>query len=156
MTIRRATSADAALLAKLCETVQRLHYAARPDVFKPYSGDDALAACFRVMLESSENHIFIAEASDKAVGYVLAKVTHRPDNPFTYAFDCVFIDQFCVIDGEQGKGYGSRLLDAVCELARAENIRDIQLGVWNFNEQAVEFYQKRGFSYYHQRLELRL
>ena len=156
MTIRRATSADAALLASLNETVLRLHAQARPDIFKAHSDSEALTVCYQGMIDSPETHIFIAETASRAVGYIIAKVMRRPENPFTHALETVFVDQFCVVDDEQGKGYGSQLMEAVYEVARAENIREIRLDVWNFNAHALDFYQKRGFVLYNQRLEMRL
>ncbi len=156
MTIRRATTADGALLASLSKTVQRLHAEARPDKFKPHGDSETLTLCYQGMIDSPETHVFIAETDNHAVGYVIAKVMRRPENPFTHALESVFVDQFCVVDGEQSKGYGSQLMEAVYEVARAENIQEIQLDVWNFNVHALEFYQKRGFVLYNQRLEMRL
>lgn len=156
MLIRSGTMEDAALLAQMNRTVHALHAEARPDVFKQPDDMDGLTACYRELFTEPAAHVFIAEAEGRAVGYAIAKVQRRPDNPYTYAVEAVFVDQICVIDGEQGKGYGRELMKAVYNLANAENIREIRLDVWEFNEQALKFYAGCGFTSYKRSLSLDL
>lgn len=153
MTIRRATTEDAALLAQLSETVQRLHVSAQPDIFKPLSDLEELTVFYRETLEKQDNHVFIAQSAGEAVGCVVAKIVRRPENPFTYALDSVVIENFCVVETQQGRGHGSRLLDAIYELMREQNIQRVAVDVWDFNGQAREFYEKRGFVPFMHRLE---
>jgi hypothetical protein len=96
MHIRRATIADARHVAQLNATVQALHAQARPEIFKSPVVDDDLVNWFGVLLEKPDNHIFIAEFEGESVGYLLAMVIHRPENPFTYAMDYLLIDQLSV------------------------------------------------------------
>jgi diamine N-acetyltransferase len=154
MQIRKAGLNDAELLARLNEPVQRLHYEARPDIFKPPALSDEIIAWYADLLNQPENHFFIAEAEGQAVGYVGAKVVHQPATPFTVAMDGLLIDQISVNDDQRGKGYGAALMQAVVDLARAKKINRIMLGVWDFNTHAIEFYKRQGWRVYTERMEI--
>lgn len=153
MQIRRATVADAQHLAQLSATVQALHAQSRPEMFKSPVINDDLMNWFAVLLEKPDNHIFIAESEGEAVGYLLAMVIRRPENPFTYATDFLLIDQVSVNTEHQRQGCGKKLLESAYQLARAENLTRIVLGVWNFNIHAIEFYKDQGFRCFEERME---
>ncbi|MDX1991628.1 MAG: GNAT family N-acetyltransferase [bacterium] len=152
--IRKAALNDAELLARLNASVQRLHYEARPDIFKPPELNDEIIAWYAELLKQPENHFFIAEAEGRAVGYVGAKVVRQPATPFTVAMDGVLIDQISVNDDQRGKGYGAALMQAVVDLARTKKINRITLGVWDFNNHAIEFYKRQGWRVYTERMEI--
>jgi ribosomal protein S18 acetylase RimI-like enzyme len=156
MQIRHADVEDSQLLAELNATVQRLHAENRPDIFKPPVLSDELVAWFETLLRESDSHIFIGELESEAVGYIVTKIIRRPDNPFTYAANVLYIDQISINTEHQGKGYGKRLLLAAYNLARSENINRIELGVLDFNIHAIEFYKRQGFRIYSERMAFEL
>jgi ribosomal protein S18 acetylase RimI-like enzyme len=156
MEVRRATLDDAHLLAELNTTVQQLHAQARPEIFKPPVARVELIMWFETLLSELGTYMFIGEMSGEAIGYMVAKILHRLENPFTYAMDFLLIDQISIRIEYQGKGYGKRLLQAAYDLARTENIKRIILDVWNFNIGAVEFYKRQGFQIFNERMEVRL
>jgi ribosomal protein S18 acetylase RimI-like enzyme len=153
MEIRRASLFDARLLAGLNMTVQQLHAENRPEIFKPPLVSDELVNWYEEMLSQTENHVFIGEVNGEAVGYLCAKVVHRPENPFTYALHVIYVEEISVNEEYQGRGCGKQLMQAAYELAQVENIRRIMLNVWNFNSQAISFYKSLGFQVCHERME---
>lgn len=72
---------DKELLSKLNRDVQELHAALYPQLFKPYSKDDA-ARFFDWALQQSTWKSFVAYANGEAVVFV--QIEHRKynDNPF--------------------------------------------------------------------------
>ena len=44
-----------------------------------------------------------------------------------------------------GVGVGKTLLHTAIKIAQSEGFRTIWLGVWEFNERAIEFYRRQGF-----------
>ncbi len=44
-----------------------------------------------------------------------------------------------------GEGVGKTLLHTAIKIARAEGYQSLWLGVWEFNERAIEFYHRQGF-----------
>jgi ribosomal protein S18 acetylase RimI-like enzyme len=146
MNIRPATLDDADLLAVLNADVQRLHADALPQLFKQPDDLGMIAAAFRDVFFPDPNVcVFIVEVEGAAAGYVVARISHRPENAFTYAQDWIYIDQIGVRPAYQGQGCGRMLVQAVFELAQAEKINRITLDTWAFNTEAQAFFKKQRF-----------
>jgi diamine N-acetyltransferase len=157
MNVRLATHADAGILAGLNWDVQKLHADARPAVFKQPSDLSAIGEdlCVR-FIEKPDACIFLVEDNDEAVGYAAVNVSRRPETLYTYARSAVHIDQIAVNPARQGCGYGRALIEAVLNLARAEQITRVTLETWDFNVDAQAFFKKMGFHAYHYRMDLTL
>jgi GNAT superfamily N-acetyltransferase len=146
MEIRRATSDDAELLARLAAGVHEMHYEAQPTWFKPYALSPELIADFRERLADKNVTIFIGEVNGEAVGYILAEVVVRPENPYNYEIPYLLVDQMSVNPEHRSKGYGERLMQRVFEHGRSLSIRRVMLTVWAFNQGAISFYERQQFA----------
>jgi ribosomal protein S18 acetylase RimI-like enzyme len=156
VTIRRATRGDARVLARLNGPIQALHAAAQPYLFKPAAMTPELVAHFDAELARPELVAFIADADDEPVGYAVAAVVERPDNPFTYAFRYLLLDALSVNPEHRRRGIGTALVAAVLGLAREQGISHVWLNVYDFNQEALAFYTRQGFRSLHYRLEIDL
>jgi ribosomal protein S18 acetylase RimI-like enzyme len=154
--IRKATVEDAELLARLVKAVHDIHAEARPDFFKPYALSPEWIADFRERLLDPSNAFLIAEVEGEAVGYVFAQVIERPENLYTYAMSYLLVDQISVNPEHRNHGYGEALIQAVFDMAKSLGLPRVVLGVWNFNERAVAFYERQGFSSRDMRMEVDL
>lgn len=57
------------------------------------------------------------------------------------------LDKFYLLKSEQGKGLGRILMEAVyAELRNRPQIEEMQIKVWESNQQAIGFYQRMGFA----------
>ncbi|MCC6804054.1 MAG: GNAT family N-acetyltransferase [Anaerolineae bacterium] len=145
MSIRRATIDDAELLARMNEAVQQIHHDARPDLFKSYTFAPELVTIYQSRLADDSLYGFVAEVDGEPVGYLLAQVVERADNPYTVAIRALSVDEMSVNPAFRSYGYGEALMDAVFSLARSLGIRRVLLNVWAFNERAIAFYERQGF-----------
>ena len=55
------------------------------------------------------------------------------------------IERIYVLNAYQGKKVGQLLIDKAEELAQRKQVDFIWLGVWEKNEHAIRFYQKKWF-----------
>ena len=94
-------------------------YEARPDFFKPYTITPELFADFENRLSNEQVHILIGEVDGNPVGYILAQLFERADNPYTYASRQLLVDQMSVNPDQRSKGYGEALMDRVFDLAKS-------------------------------------
>ena len=156
MQSRRATVEDAVLLGRLVKPVHDLHVEARPDFFRPYALTVELIDDFRARLQDETIYCLVAEVDGEAVGYILAQVIERAENPYAYAMRYLLVDQLSINPEQRSKGYGERLMKAVFELAQSLEIKMVSLGVWSFNQRAIAFYERLGFAPRDQRMEARL
>ncbi len=144
--IRRATLADACLLAELSKDVQQIHAEAYPNVFKQPDNLAEIVADFETrILADVDGYVFIVEAEQQAVGYIYARLVTRPENAYLYAQKFILVDQVAVRPACQNKGYGQRLMQAVREVAAEHDVHRIQLDTYAFNANAQQFYGNLGF-----------
>lgn len=147
VTIRKATTDDAALLARLNYTVHQLHLEQMPERYKPTAPDSAdIAAAFHTRIETGADIIFIAEVEGEAVGFIDCQISEGSDNPFVYRRPSLIVDQLSVEAAYRGKGVGHALMEQAYALARERGIQTIRLNVLAFNETAQRFYENEGFA----------
>lgn len=154
MQIRKATTADAATLSALNADVQRVHAQALPHLFKQPEDSTFALPFMQEALSDPLNHFFIANHQGEDTGYVYARIVTRPENPFMYAWQYIYIEQISVKPAYQKLGGGRRLIAAVSALAREQGIATIALDTWAFNAQAISFFKKQGFVTFNQRMWL--
>ena len=142
--IEKATTADVGVLAELNRHVQGIHVDGAPDLFKQPSPEE-VAAQFEEWLREDSAWTFIAYRGETAVGYVLAFIRERPDNPFTRAWRALLIDQISVEPEWKGKGVGRALVEAAIDVGREADVDEVQATSWIFNEQAHAFFRALGF-----------
>jgi diamine N-acetyltransferase len=150
--IRKATEADAAVLAALNADVQAIHAAAMPWHFKPPGPDTFPRSAVADLLAWPENLILIAEIDDTAAGYAYAEFVRRAETSFHYAHDVVYLHHISVRPAHRRRGVGAALIGAVRAAATDAGIDVVALDVWTFNAQARAFFRRHGFAPYVERL----
>lgn len=144
ITIREATTADAALIAEMSR--QTFYDTFAPDNAKE-DMDKFLDEQFTheaLMAEvGAEGNIFLlAYAGDTAAGY--ARMREKSIAPLGTS-NAIEIARIYAATEMIGKGVGKALMEACIERAKQLNKAVIWLGVWEKNRRAIDFYTKFGF-----------
>ena len=143
MKIRFAEIEDVPGILKLLQQVGSLHHTLRPDIFRAgaqkYSASQVIA-----MLNKPGAPIFVAQDRKKLVGYCFCNLKKHTKDPVMTDRTELYIDDLCVDEKKRGKHIGSALYDAACRYARESGCRSITLNVWQGNDAALAFYEKRG------------
>jgi GNAT superfamily N-acetyltransferase len=63
---------------------------------------------------------------------------------YTWVGKSLYLDDLVVKQSERGHGIGSKLLDAVINIAKQENCKRVRWLVSEWNHPSIEFYKKRG------------
>jgi ribosomal protein S18 acetylase RimI-like enzyme len=150
MKLRPATKGDYDVLFELFNEIQTLHYETRPDIFKPAKKDQFFYEYFDKVIQGEDNHLILGFDDDKPFGYIYYVIRQLPENIYRPAERIVYINHILVKKNHQGKGYGRALIDHVRGIAQEESIKKIGLDVWVFNERAIKFFNKQGFSAHNQ------
>lgn len=153
--IRAADSNDVDILATLNAEVQNLHFASRPDQFKPAKASE-IAQWLAQLLQSPSARLWVAEVNGAVVGYVAAVVRERSENPFCLERKWWDIDQIGVQARHRRTGIGRALVHHVVSEARAQGISDVELNSWAFNHDAQHAFTSLGFVPKTVRFELRM
>lgn len=145
--VRPARLEDAAVLARLNMRVHQLHVDAHPERYKPIHPDQSEVIAWHAQhLMDESAYVAIAYDGDTPVGYILAFLQQMPDNPFVYSAPNFHIDQMSVEMEYEGQGVGRLLLEAALDTARGHGALTVSLGVAAFNERAIAFYERHGFT----------
>ena len=70
--------------------------------------------------------------------------------------DYLDIDEFCVDEMYRRTGVGTELIDFVRTYAKESGFDRIELNMWEFNRDALLFYESVGFQTYRRYMELPL
>ena len=153
--IRPAVPEDCTRILPLQEQISRLHYKGRPDLFKneirTYTEDQ-----FRSWLDSPTHVPLIAEVNGQIAGYAFSWVVQYRDHPTYRDFDSFYIDDICVLEKFRRLGIGRALMARCVAEAKRRSCRNVELGVWSFNKDAIAFYESCGMTERVKRMELRL
>jgi ribosomal protein S18 acetylase RimI-like enzyme len=94
-------------------------------------------------LNNANSVFYFAMMEDKVIGYLKlnfgASQTELKDN------DALEIERIYVLKEFHGKKVGQLLFDKAIEVAKAQHVAYVWLGVWENNKRALQFYTKNGF-----------
>ena len=144
--IRRATPADAAILAELgaatfIETFGHLYTSQDLQTFLDES--HSVAAYASVLATESGYALWIAERDGEAIGYAQAGpcgLPHAEVQPGDGELKRLY-----VLASHQGGGWGGRLFDQAERWLLRDGPRTLWIGVWSENLGAQRFYARYGF-----------
>jgi ribosomal protein S18 acetylase RimI-like enzyme len=143
--IRRATEADAEILAELGKTTFNQTFAKDN---RKEDMDAYIAATFGPEKQLAEirdpkRYIEIAWVGEQAVGF-LHLVASEPDASVEGPEPLELLRVYADVHWH-GKGVGTALMERSLEIARSEGFATLWLGVWKLNFRAQAFYKKYGF-----------
>jgi GNAT superfamily N-acetyltransferase len=133
--LRRATSADAAVVASLLD-------AFNTEFDTPTPGVDVLTHRLSELLDGTELVALLAGQPD-ATG--VAVLSFRPN--VWYAGPVALLDELYVRPGLRGQRIGHALLEAACAAARGRGSELLEINVDGDDTDARRFYESHGFAH---------
>jgi len=88
------------------------------------------------MIYSNSSFTIVIEENNKIIGYGTAEKLNR---------NSMDIESIAILPGYQGKGYGSKLIEAIENEIKKRNYKKIILEVREKNENAKNFYLNHGY-----------
>jgi GNAT superfamily N-acetyltransferase len=133
----------------------------RPELFDNMSFETRMIPSIK---KAKANYIIVAKADDELVGYVYSNISPKEvySNEFATFFDLDSVrnddvgclSQFYIKEGYRNTGIGSELFQKSMEwLNSFKDVNDIFIFVSNGNDNALKFYQGKGFRISHQILD---
>lgn len=96
---------------------------------------EALAAH---LFEEGICEAFVAEADGKIAGFALWYTSYS-----TWKGKCLYLEDFFVLPEFRAQKIGSRLFDEVVQIARAKGVKRMDWQVLEWNQIAIDFYQRK-------------
>ena len=146
MQIRRAGTADSAILSKLaCQTFYDTFTGTCTDedmrsFLQQSFSEDALLR----ELQNENDLCFFVEENNVPIGYIRFMEDYS-NFPFMNQWKSLELKRIYILKEHHGKGIAQKLMDFFLDHARNQNYKAVWLGVWEHNSRAQKFYEKYGF-----------
>lgn len=141
--IRQATLQDYPSIAPIAHESQELHAQGQPTIFRsdtPGFSKEYL----RHLIEDEPSDACVAEEDGHIVGYVFLHVHPLSFLDFFHPQTVALISDIAVTAPARHKGIGRLLFEASLQWARDRNADRLELNVWEFNKNAIAFYERNG------------
>jgi ribosomal protein S18 acetylase RimI-like enzyme len=144
MNIRNAQIEDINKISKLMLQVAEIHSNARKDIFKEKSIEE-IKAEVNNRINNKEN-ILVAEEDNNIYGVIIYKIKEVKEHINLKDRTTLWIDELVVDEKARKMGIGKNLFSEVKRIAKEKNYDAVELNCWNFNERAIQFYEKCGMN----------
>jgi ribosomal protein S18 acetylase RimI-like enzyme len=110
------------------------------------------------MLNSDTTKVFVAMngENNEVAAFLVLLVKIIPDRPMIVPGKYVHVDDLCVKKAYRHKGIGKTLFEYAKTYAKSIDAQSVELKVWEFNQDAVKFYEGLGMSTRNRMMEIKL
>jgi diamine N-acetyltransferase len=152
--IREATKSDYEVVHHIQKQVHEIHTKKRPDHYK--MADTTLDKdYFNNLIDGENTKVFLLE-EHKPVAYTIITIKKTEERPILIPKKVVYMDDFGVDRKYRGKGLGKGFFEKILEFAKNIEADSLELGVWEFNENAIKFYESMNLKTKMRRMEIEL
>ena len=145
LSIRPATIDDYDRVALVFDEIDQLHRQALPHIFRAVNGHALDRAYFEALLADPEADWLLAERAGEILGFANVRILYAPDRPMLVPRSFVEVGSLAVRADHQHAGIGRALMERVADWAAARGVEEIELNVWEFNRDAIGFYEALGY-----------
>ena len=105
------------------------------------------------MLRGESSDILVAERDGVICGMAGVEYLTRPESPYCLERKFYHVVEFGVDEAFRRRGVGRELMEFIRKDARERGFARVELDVWEFNQDAVQFYEAIGFQPFRRFLE---
>jgi len=144
--IRPAQPQDYDDLCCLFDEVDSLHRDSLPSIFRRPLGVVRDKDYLLGLMVDKTTLLLVAEVNEKLVGIAHAIIRESPPIPVFVSRRYAIIDSIIVNKAMRHQGIGHLLADKVDEWAKSQGATSVELNVYEFNKDALKFYETLGYS----------
>lgn len=155
MIIRFAKENELVRVNELRKQVNDLHVEGKPEVFKAGFNDELRDYIYNIW-DDPEQEIVVADLDGTICGFAVLHHIVKPATPFMYERDFIDVDEFCVDKDYRRQGVASEMITFIRNYAKEKGFNCIELNMWEFNRDALAFYETVGFKTYRRYMEMKV
>ena len=155
MIIRFAKENELVRVNELRKQVNDLHVEGKPEVFKAGFNDELRDYIYNIW-DDPEQGIVVADLDGTICGFAVLHHIVKPATPFMYERDFIDVDEFCVDKDYRRQGVASEMITFIRNYAKEKGFNRIELNMWEFNRDALAFYETVGFKTYRRYMEMKV
>jgi ribosomal protein S18 acetylase RimI-like enzyme len=156
MNIRIAKLDDLEKIIHLEEQIFKLHSEGRPDwIDNNKIGFNT--EYYKSIIENPDKGIvFVAEENNNIIGHCIVIIYEIKEHFLMKDMKNINIEDLCIEREYQKKGIGRKLFEEAIKYGRNIKANILELGVWDFNKNAVDFYEHLGMKTRLRKMEYKL
>ena len=153
MVIRFAKEDELERINVLRKQVNDLHVEGKPDVFKPGFNEELQNYVYYIF-KDPEQKIVVVDKDGEICGFAILHHIYKPENPFMKVRDFLDIDEFCVDEKHRREGIATAMVEFIKNFAKEQGYHHLELNMWEFNQDALAFYEAAGFETFRRYMEM--
>ncbi len=146
--IRKAIEKDYFDINLLYYQTYTSYYKKIPESYKKTPKKILPKGTFLNMIEDKNALVIVACINEEVIGMLYATIETADDDEVTLGYNRVSVDEISVLPSFANKGVGMKLMEHAEEWAGERGIVDLTVLVYNFNKNAIAFYEKNGYKPY--------
>jgi diamine N-acetyltransferase len=155
-TIRKATLDDYSAVCEIYEEIDTQHRDQLPHIFKKPDGPAREKDYFSGLISNKSVGFFVAEAEGVIIGFGHVAMVTTPAFPVLVPREYAVVDCIAIKNGYQHHGIGKALMLEMKAWAEVNGASAIELNVYEFNENAITFYEGLGYQTYSRKMSKKL
>jgi ribosomal protein S18 acetylase RimI-like enzyme len=144
--IRTATLADYDAVCEVIAEADALHREALPRVFREPDGPARTEQFIAEAIAAEDSALWVAVHQGRIIGLLHAKMRETADVPILVPRRYIVIDNLVVRREFRRRGVARGLMEMAHHWAREKGLAQIDLNVWEFNKEAIAFYESLGYA----------
>jgi ribosomal protein S18 acetylase RimI-like enzyme len=156
LSIREAVASDYENLCVLFDEGDALHRENLPWIFQKPRGAVRGRDYVLGLIADETVGFFVAQVEDRLVGLICVMTRESSEVPIFVRRRYVVVDNVVVKEEFRRTGIGRALMEKAHEWAVVEGADSIELNVWEFNQEAIEFYKTLGYETASRKMSKRL
>lgn len=140
--IEKMNETDYETVKAMAHKLQLQHVKGREDIFDP-AYEEYNIDSFRELVNSDNKLAYTAKENGRILGYIVAEIINLK-GVFKKTV-IVYVNDLYVSEKARGQHIGSSLMARIEEDVRRIKAQRIELMVWNFNQEAIAFYERLGY-----------
>ena len=144
LNIRQANTGDARVVCQLLGEGAELHAQHLPmhlSRLEPSAAEEFV----RHILQAENARVLLAELDGRPVGLVHFNLVKDRGNPAQLGRSFVSVSTLIVQAAFRRRGIGQALMQRVHQWAEKQQVKDVELNVYEFNAEARSFYEQLGY-----------
>lgn len=143
--VRSATLGDYREMCGLLAEVDELHRSNLPWMFKEPALEPRPVQFFEQLLGSSDSAVLVADSGARLIGVAAVLMRSSPDFAVFVRQSWAVLDNIAVATSWRRRGVGTALIRDAERWAEARGAHWLELGVYEFNDDARAFYRALGY-----------
>lgn len=143
--VRGATLDDYREMCALLSEVDELHRSNLPWMFEKPAVEPRSVQFFEQLLGSQDSTLLVADSGTRLVGVAAVLVRNSPDFALFVRQSWAVLDNIAVSKNWRRRGVGTALIRDAERWAEARGAHWLELGVYEFNDEARAFYAALGY-----------